>query len=351
MKGPDIARSRDVPWRLPVDVTRLRVAMLGAGKMARAHLDVLRSVPGVSVVGLCNRTKATGEQLARDYGIERWFQSADQMLAEAKPDAVIIAVGHASTTDVASLALAAGIPALIEKPAGYSSAETHRLVELAGETNCLNVVGLNRRYYGSIQQALLEVIHQGPITGILVEAHEAIADYRSRGTFEPWLYDNWIVANTIHAIDLLRLIGGELSEVTGFRQKRAEPRGDNFSISMRFESGMVGSFVSHWNSARGFGLKIFGQGVTAELFPLEEGFISFDTGRRIKLTPTWSDLTFKPGIYGQDTAFLQAVCERRDAPTYPASDLKDHLKTMRLVEQIAPAESPMAFSALPPHQA
>jgi predicted dehydrogenase len=267
------------------------------------------------------------------------------MLEEAKPDAVIIAVGHASTAEVASLVLAAGIPCLIEKPAGYSSAETQQLAELASENNCLNVVGLNRRYYSTIQQALLEVIHQGPVTGILVEAHEPIADYRSRQTFEPWLYDNWIVANTIHAIDLLRMIGGELSEVSGFRQRLAEPRGDNFSISMRFESGTVGSFVSHWNSARGFGLKIFGVGVTAELFPLEEGFISFDTGRRIKLTPTWSDLTFKPGIYAQDTAFLQAVCDRRNAPAYPASDLSDHLKTMRLLEQIAPTDSAIPLAS------
>jgi predicted dehydrogenase len=351
MRGPDITSGRDAPWRLPPEVAQLRVAMLGAGKMARVHLDVLRSISGVSVVGLCNRTKATGEKLASEYEIERWFPSADQMLEEAKPDAVIIAVGHASTTEMASLVLAAGIPCLIEKPAGYSAAETQQLVELAAEKNCLNVVGLNRRYYSTIQQALLEVIHQGPITGILVEAHEAIADYRSRQTFEPWLYDNWVVANTIHAIDLLRMIGGELSEVSGFRQSRAEPRGDNFSTSMRFESGMVGTFVSHWNSARGFGLKIFGQGVTAELFPLEEGFISFDTGRRIKLTPTWSDLAFKPGIYAQDTAFLQALCDRRVAPAYPASDLKDHLKTMRLLEQIAPAESATGLSSVPSHHA
>ena len=351
MRDLDMARGRDAPWRLPPEVAQLRVAVVGAGKMARLHLDVLRSVSGVSVVGLCNRTRATGEKLAGEYGVERWFPSAGQMLEEANPDAVIVAVAHASTAEMASLVLAASIPCLIEKPAGYSSDETHQLAELAGENNCLNVVGLNRRYYSTIQQALLEVVHHGPITGILVEAHEAIADYRSRQTFEPWLYDNWIVANTIHAIDLLRMIGGEPSEVSGFRQRLAEARGDNFSTSMRFESGMVGSFVSHWNSARGFGLKIFGHGVTAELFPLEEGFISYDTGRRIKLTPTWSDLAFKPGIYAQDTAFLQALCDRRDAPAYPASDLKDHLKTMRLLEQIAPAESATATFKLPSHHA
>lgn len=274
--------------------------------------------------------------MAAEYGIDHWFPDAEQMLEGTNPNAVIVAVAHSSTTEIASLVLAAGVACLIEKPAGYSSNETQQLAELARKNSCLNIVGQNRRYYSVLQQALLEVMHQGPITGVLVEAHEPIADYRGRGNFEPWLYDNWIIANTIHAIDLLRLIGGDCSEVEGYRQMETEPRGDHFSSSLRFENGMLGSFVSHWNSARGFGLKIFGHGVTAELFPLEQGFISFDTGRRIKLTPAWSDLVYKPGLYIQDTTFLQALCDHRITPVFPASDLDDHLKTMRLAERIAP---------------
>lgn len=334
MRKLDIASCQHHYWHIPDEVGELRVGVLGAGKMARLHLEILRSIGGVCLAGISNRTRAMGEELAREYDVRRWFEDPTEMLDEAKLDAVIVAVGHAATFEIGSLVLEAGVPCLLEKPAGYSSTETVHLNGLARDRRCLNMVGLNRRFYSTIQQALLEVIHQGPITGILVEAHEPIADYRSRQTFQPWLYDTWMIANTIHAIDLLRMIGGNISEVRGFGRRRSEPRGDSFSAAIHFDNGILGTFVSHWNSARGFGLKIYGNGVTAELFPLEQGFVSFDTGRRIKLEPDWSDMNFKPGLYAQDTAFLQAVSDRRRAVEYPASDLEDNILTMRLVEQM-----------------
>jgi len=46
------------------------------------------------------------------------------------------------------------------------------------------------------------------------------------------------------------------------------------------------------------------------------------------------DLKFKPGLYGQNRFFLDAVENRRPI-TYPASDLADAVKTMRLIEAIS----------------
>ena len=336
MRTLDMVECASQPWQVPDEVGGLRVAMLGAGRMARLHLATLRDMAGVKLVGVCNRTHATGEALARDFKIERCFQDPAQMISEAKPDAIFVAVSHAATMEMSGLVLRSGIPCLLEKPAGYSPAETRQLADLAREHKCLNMVGLNRRFYSVIHQGLLAVLHQGPISGILVEAHEPILDYRSRRDFDGWLYDNWIVANTIHAIDLLRMIGGEVTGIRGFGKRIHEPRGDSFSAALQFESGLLGTFVSHWNSARGFGLKIYGHGVTAELWPLEQGFVSYDTGRRIKLKPDWSDTGFKAGFYAQNAAFLQAVCDRSAAP-FPASDLEDNVKSMLLVEQIVAA--------------
>jgi predicted dehydrogenase len=332
----DRIRGLDLSWSVPPEVGELRVAMLGAGKMARLHLEALEGMAGVRLEAICSRSGTSGERLAAEFRIPRAYRDVDRLLEETRPDAAFVAVSHAVTVDVASRVLHAGVPCLLEKPAGYTSEQTQDLAELAEAHRCPNLVGLNRRYYSTVQQALLAVLQQGPVRGVLVEAHEPILDYRSRREFDGWLYDRWMVANTIHAIDLLRLIGGEVSEVRALGRCVDEPRGDHFSAAVGFEGGGLGTFVAHWNSARGFGLKIYGDGVTAELWPLEQAFLRYDTGRRLKLRPDRADLRCKPGIYAQDADFLQSVCDRRPPP-FPASDLRDNVRTMRLVEEISGA--------------
>ncbi|WP_406700180.1 Gfo/Idh/MocA family oxidoreductase [Singulisphaera sp. Ch08] len=324
----------DLSWSVPPDVGELRVAILGAGKMARLHLEALKSLPGVRLEAICSRSGTSAERLAGEFGIPRSYRDAARLLEETRPDAVFVAVSHAVTLEIASLVLEAGVPCLLEKPAGFRSVQTADLAGLADASHCLNIVGLNRRYYSTIQQALLAVWQQGPVRGVLVEAHEPILEYRSRREFDGELYDRWMVANTIHAIDLLRLIGGEVAEVRGLGQCINEPHGDHFSATVGFVGGAIGTFVAHWNSARGFGLKIYGDGVTAELWPLEQAFLRYDTGRRLKLTPDPVDIRCKPGLYAQDADFLQSVCDRTPAP-FPASDLHDNVRTMRLVEAIS----------------
>ena len=325
--------SQGYTWRVAPELPELRIAIVGAGKMARLHLQTLKAMPGVRLVGICNRSSMAGQSLVREFGIDGVYQNLTRMLEETAPDAVFVAVSHAANFEVASILLETGIPCLLEKPAGYSSEETNLLADMAEAHGSLNIVGVNRRFYSVINQALLAILQQGPVRGILVEAHEPLLEYRSRQQFDDWLYNSWMKANTIHAIDLLRMIGGDVVRVQALQRSIDEPFGDNFSAAIEFESGMLGTFIAHWNSARGFGLKIFGEGVTAELWPLEQGFILYDTGHRIKLRPDWADTHFKPGLYAQNAAFLQAVCDRIPIP-YPASDLQDQVKTMQLIEQI-----------------
>lgn len=321
------------PWRVPAEVDELRVAVIGAGKMAQAHLETMQQMQGVKLAAVCSRSAASGEALQRKFNIEARYQDIDQMLAEASADAIFVAVSHAVTFEVSAKIVRTGTPCMLEKPVGYTVEETAQLAQLAAEHRCLNLVGLNRRFYSIINQALLAVLQYGPIRGVLLETHEPMLDYRSRRQFADWIYDNWLTANSIHGIDLLRMIGGEVAEMQLIGKALREPGGDSFTASLEFADGTLGTWIAHWNSARGFGMKIYGEGLTAELWPLEEGFVRYDNGRRIKLQPSWSDIHFKPGLYAQNAAFLQTVCDGFPAP-FPASDLSDNVKTMQLIEQI-----------------
>jgi len=184
-----------------------------------------------------------------------------------------------------------------------------------------------------IQDALTGVLARGPLVGFLIEAHEPIDRRRAEKRLPGSVYDHWFVANSIHAVDLIRMVGGEVQDLQGFYAGRYEKAADHFSYSMRMSNGILGSFVSHWNSTPGFSLKLFGDGVCAILAPLERGILRFDTSRDIPLAPAWCDVELKPGLYLQAACFLDAVCQSR-RPAFPGSDLADNVQTMVLLERM-----------------
>src|SRR5437879_12789186 len=60
-----------LPCRSMTDKT-IRVGFVGAGANSRKHhIPKLGAQPGVELVAVANRTKASGEQVAREFGIAR----------------------------------------------------------------------------------------------------------------------------------------------------------------------------------------------------------------------------------------------------------------------------------------
>jgi len=75
---------------------RLKLAIIGAGSMARRHLQVFQSLSDVEVVAASSRGAEKLEKLAEDFDIPQTFRNNEQMLTAIKPDAVIVAASVAS---------------------------------------------------------------------------------------------------------------------------------------------------------------------------------------------------------------------------------------------------------------
>ena len=333
-RGPDEKTHRPrVPWAgtLP-DV---RIAVAGAGTFARAHLDVLAAIDGVRLVGVCNRGGSDLTPLARQYGLERTFSDYRTMLDETAPDAVFVVVGHFETVRVAAECLTRGLACFVEKPPGMTSAETARLAALAAAQGCLNMVGVNRRYIAALHDALTAILQRGALVGIVVEAPEAMRRLRKTGRHSAPLFERWLVANNIHAIDLFRCFGGDVEELHSMKQCREEPGGDSFTAVMRLSRGCLGTYVSHWNAGGAWRITLYGDEIRAEvsLTRRPQGVIlQQGVSSPIPIDPM--DVTYRPGLFAQDLAFVSAVA-LGETPAYPASDLHDAVKTMALIEQIA----------------
>ncbi len=106
----------------------LRVGIVGCGKIADGHAEVLEHLPGARLMAVCDREVLLAEQLAVRFGVSAWYGDVGAMLAESKLDVV-----HITTPPGAHLALTrqcvdAGAHVFLEKPLALTEPEAAALV-------------------------------------------------------------------------------------------------------------------------------------------------------------------------------------------------------------------------------
>jgi predicted dehydrogenase/nucleoside-diphosphate-sugar epimerase len=117
--------------RFPVIDRPLRIAFIGAGQMARNHLNAIRrlAVPAM-VVGVTDRLPSVADQFAQLAGVPASF-SIDSLLRETRPDVVHVCTPPSSHFEAAYAALDSGAHVYVEKPFALTSDDARRLVALA----------------------------------------------------------------------------------------------------------------------------------------------------------------------------------------------------------------------------
>ena len=165
---------------------------------------------------------------------------------------------------------------------------------------------------------------------------QSLEPFRAQHRYEAFVYDNWLIANTLHLIDLIRLAGGEVASLDGVAAADELIGETSVVATLRFESRALGSLIRYASAGRPWELRIHGQDVEARLEPLEAGTLRVGEGPARPL-PSGDDLPgvkLNTGLRPQGLAFVQAIREVGRL-TWPASDLLDHARSVALAERIA----------------
>jgi predicted dehydrogenase len=317
-------------------VTRLRVAVVGGGRIAREHLRVLTAHPECDVVVLCDRDEAVQRSVADQFRIPERTTSAAALAGRDDLDAVFVMVSLLAAPAVISLFLEAGMPTFLEKPPGLYTADTARLVELAERRGTLAMVGLNRRFYSHhlvVRDYFAAEGPHGPLATVTVEAHEDLANTPAK--HPPEVVPRVLYHNSIHAIDLLRFFGGEVADVESHVARVEHAFPDSFAAVVRFASGARGCLLSDHFASGGHRFELRGIGARATSQP---GFAATELAVRGAaprlIAADEDDVRFKAGLWKQDSAFLAGVRAGRQPP-FPAASLPDAYHTMQLIDRIA----------------
>ena len=313
-------------------MSNICLGIIGAGYIAQEHLKVIQAMDNVNAVGITSRTLLKAEDLARKYDVEEVFENVDDLINKCKPNALMIVVSVNELYEVTRKLIPWKIPLFIEKPPGIIPEQTNTLAEMSNKYGTKNMVGFNRRYYSIFHKGIELINQNGGLLGVAVEGHERFWKIVERNILNE-IRENWIYANSTHTIDLLRLFGGGIKAISSLSKSIKEKNGDQFVISMEFESGALGTYTSHWFSPGGWSATLYGEGITVKFNPLEKG-IWIDTDfNEYEISPDRVDVEFKPGFYKQLEAFVKMVRNGRLEP--PGMSLEKALKTMELAKSFA----------------
>ncbi len=230
-----------------------RLAIAGAGLVGRQHADAIARVPGVQLVAVAD---PMGEAWARERGLA-WYDDVATLIAAERPDGLIVATPNHTHVETGLTAVAAGIPALIEKPVADTVAEAARLVE-AGRIAGIPLLAGHHRRHNPLIQAAKARIEAGEI-GRAVTAQATCWLYKPDDYFDvAWRTQPGagpVFINLIHDVDLMRHLVGEVEAVQASSRNvlRGHAVEDTAAAILHFANGALGTVsvsdtvVSPWS--------------------------------------------------------------------------------------------------------
>lgn len=324
---------------------QLRIGVIGLGRLADSiHLPTLASLPDVDLMAAADLDERRRQAAAEKFGIPQSFADHRAMIEQVELDAVLVLTTPHAVGQVGIDTLGAGLATFLEKPPGLTGAETRTLQATADRSGALAMVGFNRRFQPLVQEAKRQVEELGPVVSVLVEFHPFDFEYYRRAGFSEHNLRHFHAAQSVHAVDLLRYLGGEVAAVYGQVDNYLSDYGDTFSALVEFANGATGHVICNYTSpTRIERAEIHGRGVLAVLegvspgqprsaYPFKSATI-YHRDTVAELHNPSADDAFSGGYRQEIQYFLDCVRHRR-RPERPAATLADAVGTMELIDAI-----------------
>jgi predicted dehydrogenase len=227
-------------------MTKIRIAVAGAGLIGQAHIKVLGSSPSCMLSAIVDPSPAAVEVAAKT-GVPL-YKSIDELLQSNRPDGLILATPNQLHVSQALQCMEAKLPIILEKPIATTVAEGEKIIAMVAATNAKVLIG-HHRAHSPIMAKAKEVIDSGKL-GKLVAFMGSAMFFKPDHYFvdAPWrkeLGAGPILINMIHEVHNMRMICGEIVAVQalGSHAIRGFAVEDTVAINLRFANGALGTFM------------------------------------------------------------------------------------------------------------
>ncbi|MZQ87053.1 gfo/Idh/MocA family oxidoreductase [Paenibacillus sp. 5J-6] len=337
-------------------MSKLQIAVIGAGSISEMHLRSYQSNPDVELYAICDLNEERAKAKAEKYGISRVFTDYKELLADPAIDAVSICTWNNSHAPISIAALEAGKNVLTEKPLCKTVEEALAVEKAVHRSGKTLQVGFVRRYASNTGIVKSFLDH-----GELGEIYYAKAScIRRLGNPGGWFSDversggGPLIDVGVHVIDLCWYLMGrpKVKSVSGNTYNKLGNRAnvknlafykaadydsthntveDMANALIRFENGasilVDVSFTLHAKEDE-LTVKLYGDKGGAELEPaLSIVTEKYDT--ILNLTPQINNLSFDfVAGFQQEINYFVEVCQGKKETLSPVQDGVEMMKIL-----------------------
>src|SRR6056297_899556 len=230
---------------------KIRIAVVGLGKMGLSHFSMVNAHPLADTVA-CDGSGFLVDVLTKNIKIPIHRDYAE-MLAKVDIDAVVIATPSRLHAPMVEAALDKGIHVFCEKPFCLDWADSERLTALAAEKGLIAQVGYHYRYVGAFREMkrVLEAGALGRITHVLAEAYGPVVLRAKKAT---WRSDKaqgggCFYDYAAHPLNLLNWYFGTPARVSGSVMDSVFSDGidDEVFSTLQFDDGPTAQLSVNWS--------------------------------------------------------------------------------------------------------
>jgi predicted dehydrogenase len=148
----------------------LRIGIVGAGANTRSrHIPGFQAIDGVEVVAVCNRSRASGQKAADEFGISEVHDTWQELVQAANVDAVCVGTWPYLHCDISLASMAVGKHILTEARMAMNLEEARRMLAASESSDKVAMI-VPAPFYLESEPTLLGMIANGDF-GDWLEIH------------------------------------------------------------------------------------------------------------------------------------------------------------------------------------
>jgi polar amino acid transport system substrate-binding protein len=246
----------------------VRVGMIGAGSYAQKFLLPNFAANKATFASIATASGISARGIGEKYDFARVAASADEVIADAHANLIVIATRHDSHASLARRALEAGRHVFVEKPLALNDEELEGVLAAARASKGSLLVGFNRRFSPHARAAAEVFAARREPLSILYRVNAG------RIARDSWIQDareggGRIIGEVCHFIDLMHFLTGAVTtrvyaEAVASRNREIVDE-DSVMITLRFSDGSNGTIAYLAEGDRALDkerIEIFGGGKT-----------------------------------------------------------------------------------------
>ena len=315
----------------PVEKDEMRVALVGAGNLARwEHLPNLKKIRGARLHAVCSASGARGKNYANRFGAVYCSTDYEEVLSDAEIDLVMILSRNQHHAPQALAALRAGKHVFVEKPMAITEHECRALCRAVEETGKQITVGFNRRFAPFYVEQKKVLAHRaGPaVINCRMSSPGMSSTY--------WMSDpatgGGILGEACHFVDLMCwLLDSEPTGVSAYclPTGKKDPIGENNLVaSFKFDDGSIGNltYCTIGGKTGGESVEAFAQGVSVAVEDFKR--LRIQDKLRHGKSKLWAD----KGYAAQLESFINGIRKGEPAQVTARDGARATIACLRMLE-------------------